>query len=100
MTLGFEQDEVTGGEAYRQLRLNDGTIVLVSVSVRKFLKSPSKRYAYMQFKSSRKTVTKYVGAVTADSKLNSLVLGWRLLRQRKIAEANGWEWVKKTQKNT
>ena len=90
-----EQDEAAGGHEYRQLRLADGTIVTASVAARRFARMSAQCYAYLQFKVHGKTVTKYVGRVTADSRAESLRLGWSLLRSRKLVESFGWDWVKR-----
>ena len=52
-------------------------------------------YGYLQFKAHGKTVTKYIGRVTAESRAESLRLGWELLRSRKLVESFGWSWVVK-----
>lgn len=96
MTVGKnEQDEAAGGPARRQLRLDDGSTVVASIAVRTFPRSPRQRYSYLQFKTQGKTITKYVGRVTAESKAESLSLGWKMLRARKLVESFGWSWVSK-----
>lgn len=90
-----EQDKAAGGRQYRELRLEDGTVVLVSVAVRRYARTPDQRYGYLQFKTNGKTVTKYIGRVTAKSRADSLRMGWKLLRSRKLAESFGWSWVSK-----
>lgn len=98
MTGLQEQDLAAGGFAHRQLRLANGTIVVASVSARQYSRTPNQRYGYLQFKTNGKTVTRYIGRVTADTREESLRLGWKLLRSRKLVEANGWTWVAKPQK--
>lgn len=96
MTVGQrEQDEAAGGPKRRQLRLSDGTLVMASVAARRYTRTPEQCYAYLQFKAGGKTVTKYIGKVTSDSRAKSLRLGWKLVRARKLAEACGWSWVAK-----
>ena len=90
-----EQDEAAGGHECRQLRLADGTIVTASVAARRFARTRTQCYAYIQFKVHGKTVTKYVGRGTADSRAESLRLGWSLLRSRNLVESFGWDWVKR-----
>jgi hypothetical protein len=87
------QDKAAGGATRRQLRVEDGAIVVASVSVRSFKRS-KQLYGYLQFKLDNKTVTRYIGNVSADSKFESLAKGWRTVRTRRIAEANGWTWAK------
>lgn len=90
-----EQDAAAGGGQFRELRLRDGSVVIVSVAARKFVDNSNKRYGYMQFKTQGKTVTKYIGRVTANSHDESLRLGWDLIHTRKLAESFGWRWVTK-----
>ncbi|MDM7457066.1 MAG: hypothetical protein P3W97_007415 [Tepidimonas sp.] len=56
-----EQDEAAGGRQYRELRLEDGTVVVVSVAARRYARTPDQSYGYLQFKTNGKTVTKYIG---------------------------------------
>ena len=93
MTSKLQQDEAAGGADRRLMRLSDGRIVKVSIAVRNPPRFPKQRYAYLRFKSGHKTVTKYVGRVTADTREKSLALGWRMVKARKIAESCGWAWV-------
>ena len=80
MTAGQrEQDEAAGGPERRELRLADGTVVTASVAARHYSRS-HQLYGYLQFKAHGKTVTKYIGRVTAESRAESLRLGWELLR--------------------
>jgi len=90
-----EQDEASGGRQYRELRLEDGTVVVVSVAARRYARTPDQSYGYLQFKTNGKTVTKYIGRVTAESRAESLRMGWELLRSRKLAESFGWSWISK-----
>lgn len=90
-----EQNDAAGGPERRKLRLADGTIVMASVAVRRYARTPNQCYGYLQFKAHGKTVTKYIGRVTAESRAESLRLGWELLRSRKLAESFGWSWVSK-----
>ncbi|WP_411834008.1 hypothetical protein [Pseudoxanthomonas mexicana] len=87
------QDKAAGGAKRRQLRVEDGAIVVASVSVRAFKRS-KQLYGYLQFKLNNKTVTRYIGNVSSDSKLESISKGWRAVRKMRIAETNGWTWVK------
>ena len=96
MTAGQrEQDEAAGGPERRELRLADETIVMASVAARRYARTPNQCYGYLQFKAHGKTVTKYIGRVTAESRAESLRLGWELLRSRKLVESFGWSWVSK-----
>ena len=73
MTAGQrEQDEAAGGPERRELRLADGTVVTASVAARHYSRS-HQLYGYLQFKAHGKTVTKYIGRVTAESRAESLL---------------------------
>ena len=93
-----EQDTAAGGEDFRRLLIEEGKVAIASVAVRIYARTPNRSYGYLQFKAHGKTVTKYIGSVTANTKDESLRIGWELLRQRNIAEASGWRWVKKPRK--
>jgi hypothetical protein len=87
------QNVAAGGIERRQLRLGDGSIACAFVSVRTF-KIGYQSYGYLQFRHQGKTVTRYIGQISAGSREESLVLGWQKLRSQKIAEQNGWKWVR------
>ena len=87
-----EQDRAAGGAERRQLAVLDGAVVQASVAVRTFKKS-RQLYGYLQFKHCGKTVTRYIGKVTAETRAEALGIGWGALRTRRIAEANGWRWA-------
>lgn len=93
-----EQDDAAGGAKLRELRLADGSIVMASVAARRYARKPNQCYGYLQFKSHGKTVTKYIGRVTAESRAESLRLGWELLCSRDLVESFGWSWVNKRDK--
>ena len=79
----------------RYLRLDDGHIVTVSVSIKNFPRS-HQTYAYLQFKKDRKTTTRYVGKVTAGSRFESISLGWKLLKEKNLEASLKWHWVHPT----
>jgi hypothetical protein len=92
-----EQNVAANGS--RRLRLESGVIVVVSISIRRFVKCPNQQYAYLQFKTQGRTITKYVGRATAESRIQSLQIGWTLLRRRRLAEKFGWRWVGGLERN-
>ena len=91
MTRQEEQDEAAGGPGMRSLILEDGTVVSVSIAVFK-AKIGYQSYAYLRFKSAGQNTKKYVGKVTAQTRAESLQLGWGLVRKKKVVEAFGWRW--------
>lgn len=92
-----EQDDAVGGPVWRELRLADGTVVTASVAARRYRRT-NQLYGYLQFKSHGKTVTKHIGRVTAESRAESLRMGWELLCSRNLIESFGWSWVNKRDK--
>jgi hypothetical protein len=88
-----QQDISAGGRLMRELRLEDGKVVLASLEVRKI---EHHLWAYIRFKNGTATTSKYVGRVTAESRAESLRLGWELVRRNRVVENFGWIWVAKT----
>lgn len=100
MTVGAsEQDDAAGGRGARELLLPGGVVAIASVSIRQFRRTPTRRYAYLQFKHEGKTVTRYIGLVSAASREESLQEGWATLRRRQLVEAYGWQWVGRAPKS-
>lgn len=83
------QDRAAGGEARRKLRIRSGDIVTVSLSV----SGKSSPYrVILRFKSGL-TIQRPVAAIDAESPAEALRIGWARLRDEKIAEGYGWEWL-------
>lgn len=76
----------------RELRLEDGDVVTASLEI---VKIENNLWAYMRFKNGTTTTRKYVGRVTAESRAESLRLGWELVRRNRVVESFGWKWVAK-----
>lgn len=95
-----EQDLAAGGHENRLLKLDNGKIVTASVAVRRFSKSQRQRYAYLQYKTGSQTFTKYIGKVTAPSHLQSLIIGWNMLKDKKIIDNPSSSWVVTTQEHS
>lgn len=91
MTL---QDQAAGGADMRLARLPDGEVVRIAISIRHLPRVAQwRRYAYLQFKHAGKTVTKYVGCVTAGVPERELADGWVILNATPIEEKYGWSWL-------
>jgi hypothetical protein len=75
----------------RELRLEDGTVVTVSLEIKEI---GYHLWASLRFKRDRLTTRKYVGRATADSRYESLCIGWALVRSKRVVEAHGWAWVR------
>ncbi len=94
-TAKEQQDAAAGGREMRELRLDDGSVVTASLEI---LQSGYNLWGYLRFKNGAATTRKYVGRVTADTREESLRLGWELVRRAKVAEAFGWQWTVKAPK--
>ncbi len=86
------QDRAAGGEELRKVLLADGTQVTASVSVQIF-KTGHNKWGYFRFKTGGKTVQRYIGKVNAEPPDESLTLGWKLVRERRVVERSGWSWL-------
>lgn len=87
-----EQDQAAGGAEFRKLRLTDGTVVTASVSVQVFPKG-HQHWAYLRFKTGGKNTRRYLGKVTADTRQESLALGWKMAQDARFLAGSGWSWV-------
>ena len=90
-----EQDLAAGGLDYRKVALEDNKIVTASIEIIN-PKNGYNQWAYIRFKHDGKTVKRYVGKVTADSRSESLTLAWRLARSRQVIENSNWSWLAKS----
>ncbi len=94
MTKGAEKQNIAaGGKTRRLLKILNGKIVTVSVAVRRFPRRGMKKYAYMQYKTEYKTFTKYIGVVGGDTDLESIAIGWKILREKRIVEDLNYHWI-------
>ena len=85
-----QQDAAAGGRRFREIRLSDGSVVIASIEVQKH---GYNLWGYLRFKSDGKTNRKYIGQITADTRAESLALGWNLVRSSEVVEKSGWNWV-------
>lgn len=85
-----EQDAAAGGAELRKMRTKTGDVVTVSLSV-----SPSggASRVILRFKWGGGTVQRPVATIKAASRMEALREGWRLLRENKVVEKEGWAWV-------
>jgi hypothetical protein len=88
----IKQDAAAGGSHKRYIVIHDGSVVRATVAVRQFSSTPHQQYAYLQFKHYGKTITKYIGRVTSNTKEEALLKGWKLLIERGLVEDIGWSW--------
>ena len=85
----IEQDKASGGLERRKIRIKSGDVVTVSLSVTG-ITSPYR--VILRFKSGL-TVQRPVGKIAAESRFEALKAGWQMLREEKIVESFGWQWV-------
>jgi hypothetical protein len=84
-----EQDRAAGGAQMRVLHTRSGDTVTVSLVP----EQSSKGWRItLRFKLVV-TVQRPVGLVQASTRQEALERGWRLVRESKIAEQNGWSWA-------
>ena len=84
-----EQNTAAGGAQLRKMRTKSGDVVTVSLAVSN---SESGR-VILRFKWGGGTVQRPVACVKASSRLEALKLGWKIIREEKIVEKEGWSWV-------
>ena len=89
----LEQDKAAGGAGLRRLLTNSGDVVTVSLSV-----SPlgSTSRVVLRFKTGGATIQRTVGTVATSSRNEALKLGWKMIREEKIVEKEGWSWFAPT----
>lgn len=85
----MQQDRAAGGVSRRKLRISSGDVVTVSLAV------SGKAAPYrviLRFKSGL-TVQRSVATLEASSPAEALKLAWVLIREDKVVEKHGWQWV-------
>lgn len=81
----IEQDKAAGGHDIRMVALPDADRAVGSIALRLYPKSRRVR-AYLRWSSGGKTRERYVGEVTADSRMDNLILAWRIVTDRKLTD--------------
>jgi len=89
-TAALEQDKAAGGAELRKMRTKSGGVVTVSLEI---FESGATARVILRFKWCAATVQRPVGIVTASSRFEALKLGWKIIREQKIVEKEGWSWV-------
>ena len=75
-----EQDASAGGRKNRVVTTTDGRRLLASIALKR-VKSPYRAWAYLRYKD-RRTVTRYIGNATADTRAEALEIAWRIVHSR------------------
>jgi hypothetical protein len=85
----MEQDKAAGGPERRKMKIRSGEVVTVSLAV-----GPRSPYSVvLRFKSGGLTVSRPVCSVDAASRFEALKLGWKSVREDRVAERNQWSWL-------
>lgn len=89
----LEQDTAAGGAELRKIRTKAGDVATISLAV-----SPSGPpfRVTLRFKVGGATVQRPVGTVSGSTRTEVLQKGWKLIREAKIVESNGWQWIVST----
>ena len=74
----------------RKMYTKSGGVVTVSLSV---AESGDGSRVILRFKWGGATVQRLVGTLPVCSRLEALKLGWKMIREEKIVEQEGWSWV-------
>lgn len=86
----LEQDSAAGGAEMRKMYTTSGGVVTVSLSV---AESGDGLRVILRFKWGGSTVQRLVGTLPGCSRFEALKLGWKMIREKKIVEKEGWSWV-------
>lgn len=87
----LEQDEAAGGAELRKMYTKTRDVVTVSLAVDSLAGGASR--VFLRFKWGGGTIQRSVGRVSASSRSEALTLGWKIIREKKIVEKEGWSWV-------
>lgn len=82
-------DKAAGSVARRKIRIKSGDVVTASLAS---TGTGSPYRAVLRFKSGL-TVQRPIGQIVAESKLEALKFGWKLLRDEKSQKSFEWRWV-------
>jgi len=89
-----EQDQAAGGLQHRKIRIPSGDVVTASLALSV---GDTSAYAVLRFKHEKQTFRQPVGSIKkAPTRHEMLAAAWRLAREQKSIEKNGWSWVVST----
>jgi hypothetical protein len=80
-----EQDKAAGGRHRRLVQLSSGRQARASIAL-KHLPKTRKVYAYLRYSVDGKTVTKYVGDVTAETRKKALRRAWQVAHDKELCQ--------------
>lgn len=76
---GREQDLAAGGRHHREIQHPDGLTSLASVELKR-IRGGYSIYAYLRYTLGGRTISRYVGNVTSESRAAALRRAWRKAR--------------------
>lgn len=83
MERAEEQDQAAGDRQHREVRLADGRTSLASVELKRFAKG-RRVYAYLRWTENGRTVNRYIGDVTTQSRQNALRRAWKMVHAQGV----------------
>ena len=86
----LEQDRAAGGAELRKMHTKSGEVVTVSLAV---AASGETSRVILRFKWGGSTVQRLVGTMKVPSRFEALRLGWKMIREERVVEKEGWSWV-------
>ena len=79
-----EQDRAAGGRKRRGVRLSEGRWATASVELKRLPKG-RRVYGYLRYSDGGRTVNRYIGEVTAESREAALKRAWDLAHEKGLA---------------
>jgi len=76
-----EQDRAAGGHKRREIRLGEGRWATASVELKRLPKG-RRVYGYLRYADGGRTVNRYIGEVTAESRQSALKRAWGLAHEK------------------
>lgn len=82
-----EQDHAAGGRERRRTQLGRGRTALASVELKRFAKN-RRIYAYLRWQRGGRTVNRYLGEVTGQTRKDNLIQAWNQARDAGLVESD------------
>lgn len=80
-----EQDRAAGGRNSRLVRVGDAEWSTASVELKR-LKKGRRVYGYLRYTRRGRTMNRYIGEVTAESRERALRRAWTLVREKGLTD--------------
>lgn len=82
-----EQDQAAGGRIRRMVPVEDGQWSTASVELKRLPKG-RRIYGYLRYTERGRTVNRYIGEVTSESRQSALRKGWVLAWRKGLLDTN------------